>query len=41
MANFLYAGVQAGKKIAGEISASDFKSASVKLREKKNNSYFN
>ena len=35
MANFLYAGVQAGKKIAGEISASDFKNASVKLREKK------
>ena len=27
MANFLYAGVQAGKKITGEISASDFKNA--------------
>jgi len=35
MANFLYAGVQAGKKITGEISAADFKNASAKLREKK------
>ena len=35
MANFLYVGVQAGKKIRGEISGSDFKNASAKLREKK------
>ena len=35
MANFLYSGVQAGKKISGEISASDLKTASVKLRQKK------
>ena len=35
MTNFLYVGVQAGKKIGGEISASDFKNASAKLREKK------
>ena len=41
MTNFLYVGVQAGKKIGGEISASDFKNASAKLREKKNNSYLN
>ena len=35
MTNFLYSGVQAGKKISGEISASDLKTASVKLRQKK------
>ena len=35
MAIFLYNGVQSGKKISGEISASDIKSASIKLREKK------
>ncbi len=35
MAIFLYNGVQSGKKVTGEISASDLKSASVKLREKK------
>ena len=35
MANFIYAGVQAGKKIGGEISASDLKSASTKLRQQK------
>ena len=35
MASFIYAGVQAGKKIGGEISASDLKAASTKLREKK------
>ena len=35
MANFIYAGVQAGKKIGGEISAPDLKDASIKLREKK------
>ena len=41
MAIFLYNGVQSGKKISGEISASDLKSASVKLREKKNYSHLN
>ena len=35
MANFSYTGVQAGKKVTGEISASDLKAASAKLREKK------
>ena len=35
MANFIYAGVQAGKKIGGEISAPDLKSASTKLRQQK------
>ena len=35
MASFIYAGVQAGKKIGGEISAPDLKDASIKLREKK------
>ena len=35
MANFIYAGVQAGKKIGGEISASDLKGASTKLRQQK------
>jgi type IV pilus assembly protein PilC len=35
MASFIYAGVQAGKKIGGEISASDLKAASTKLRQKK------
>ena len=35
MASFIYAGVQAGKKIGGEISASDLKSASTKLRQQK------
>ena len=35
MAIFFYNGVQSGKKISGEISASDLKSASIKLREKK------
>ena len=35
MTIFFYNGVQSGKKISGEISASDIKSASVKLREKK------
>ena len=35
MASFIYAGVQAGKKIGGEISAPDLKSASIKLRLKK------
>ena len=35
MATFQYAGVQAGKKINGVISASDPKSAAVELRKKK------
>ena len=35
MASFIYAGVQAGKKIGGEISASDLKAASTKLRQQK------
>ena len=35
MTNFSYSGVQAGKKVTGEISASDLKAASAKLREKK------
>ena len=35
MTNFAYAGVQAGKKVNGEISASDLKAANLKLREKK------
>ena len=35
MASFIYAGVQAGKKIGGEISAPDLKAASIKLRLKK------
>ena len=35
MASFIYAGVQAGKKIGGEISAPDLKAASTKLRQKK------
>tara|TARA_B100000780_G_scaffold689_1_gene557 strand:- start:217 stop:1509 length:1293 start_codon:yes stop_codon:yes gene_type:complete len=35
MANFIYTGVQAGKKIGGEISASDLKGASTKLRQQK------
>ena len=35
MSIFLYSGVQAGKKIGGEISASDIKDASTNLREKK------
>ena len=35
MANFEYAGIQAGKKITGEISASDPKAAAVELRKKK------
>ena len=37
MTIFFYNGVQSGKKISGEVSASDIKSASVKLREKKIN----
>ena len=37
MANFEYAGIQAGKKISGEISASDPKAAAIELRKKKNN----
>ena len=35
MASFIYAGVQAGKKIGGEISAPDLKAASTKLRQQK------
>ena len=35
MATFQYAGVQAGKKINGVISASDPKNAAVELRKKK------
>ena len=35
MSIFIYSGVQAGKKIGGEISAPDLKDASIKLREKK------
>jgi len=35
MAIFAYAGVQAGKKISGEINASDAKSAQIELRKKK------
>ena len=35
MATFQYAGVQAGKKITGQISASDPKSATLELRKKK------
>ena len=35
MAVFAYAGVQAGKKVSGEINASDAKSAQVELRKKK------
>ena len=35
MATFQYAGVQAGKKISGVISASDPRSAAVELRKKK------
>jgi len=35
MANFEYAGIQAGKKISGEISASDPKAAAIELRKKK------
>ena len=38
MANFEYAGIQAGKKISGEISASDPKAAAIELRKKKINS---
>ena len=35
MATFTYAGIQAGKKITGEISASDPKVAAAELRKKK------
>ena len=35
MATFQYAGVQAGKKITGVISASDPKKAALELRKKK------
>ena len=35
MAAFAYSGVQAGKKINGQINASDIKSASLQLRNKK------
>ena len=35
MATFAYSGVQAGKRINGEISAADVKAASVELRKKK------
>ena len=35
MATFQYAGVQAGKKITGQISASDPKAATLELRKKK------
>ena len=35
MATFQYAGVQAGKKITGQISASDPKAAQLELRKKK------
>ena len=38
MATFVYTGVQAGKKITGQISASDPKAAALELR-KKNNCY--
>jgi type IV pilus assembly protein PilC len=41
MASFQYAGVQAGKKITGVISASNPQAAAVELRKKKNNRYFN
>ena len=34
MATFQYAGVQAGKKITGQISAADPKSAAAELRKK-------
>jgi len=35
MASFTYIGIQAGKKISGEISASDPKTATLELRKKK------
>ena len=35
MASFQYAGVQAGKKVLGQISAADPKAAAVELRKKK------
>ena len=35
MANFIYTGVQAGKRISGQISASDPKAAALELRKKK------
>ena len=35
MASFAYTGVQAGKKITGDISASDPKAATLELRKKK------
>ena len=40
MANFIYTGVQAGKRISGQISASDPKAAALELRKKKNYRYF-
>lgn len=41
MATFAYSGVQAGKRINGEINASDPKAASLALRQKKNYRYRN
>ena len=35
MAVFAYAGVQAGKKVSGEINALDSKAAQIELRKKK------
>ena len=35
MASFEYAGVQAGKKVTGQISASNPKDAALELRKKK------
>jgi len=35
MATFAYSGVQAGKRVNGEINASDTKAASLALRQKK------
>ena len=35
MATFAYSGVQAGKRVNGEINASDPKAASLALRQKK------
>lgn len=35
MSVFVYAGVQSGKKVSGEINASDARAAQIELRKKK------
>ena len=35
MSSFSYSGVQAGKRINGQINAADIKAASLELRKKK------